>query len=176
MKSTRIGNLVVLAILASGVASCAVNPFSFVQINCPAVAVVSNTGTETRFEGETRNSGDVAFNATISNVVTSCVQLEEEQTLTLTTSFSVYVSKGPAYSGGDVTLPYFVVLMRDNNLITAKRIYDANIHFGRGDGVAGVRETIVQTFDNIDAGRRYDYELLIGFQLSADELSYNVLR
>jgi hypothetical protein len=176
MKSGRIKNLLVLALLAGGVAACAENPFAFVQINCPAVAIVSNTGTLTRFEGEARDSDDVSFNATISNVSTNCLQLDEDDTLTLTTSFSVYVSKGPAYGGGDVTLPYFVVLMRDNSLITGKRIYAADIHFGSGDSTAGVRETIVQTFDNIESGRRYDYELLIGFQLSSDEVSYNILR
>ena len=30
--------------------------------------------------------------------------------------------------------------------------------------------------DNLDIARRYDYELLIGFQLSAEDVAYNALR
>jgi len=158
-------------------AACNNNPFEVVRMNCPAVAVVSNVGTFTHFVGEGRDTDDVAYNATISGVRNDCTQ---ETGTHMNMAFSVHVSKGPAFdqmdAGDTVKIPYFVALMRDNHMITAKRVFEAEVRFAAGANRAGVREFFVQSFDDIEIARRYDYEVLIGFQLDAEDVTYTILR
>ena len=165
--------IVAMGLLASLLTGCETDPFVTTIINCPAVAIVSNTGTVTRFKGEERNTDDVAYNATISGVKSVCHQ---EGNIRFDVTFNVRASKGPQFEGDSITLPYFVVLMRDNHLITAKRVFETTIHFDRGAQRGSTSESLVQIFDDIDIARRYDYELLIGFQLPAEDVAYNALR
>jgi len=172
MKKGALASLACLTL-----AACNNNPFEVVRMNCPAVAVVSNVGTFTHFVGEGRDTDDVAYNATISGVTSDCTQ---EPGTHMNMAFSVHVAKGPAFDrmgGGEtVKVPYFVALMRDNHLITAKRIFEAEVRFVGDASRAGVREFFVQSFDDIEIARRYDYEVLIGFQLDAEDVTYTILR
>lgn len=169
----RSSALVALALL---ITSCGRdNPFEVTVSNCPAVAVVSYTGTITKFAGFNRNVDDVEFNATITNLQVDC-QESDETGIAQRVSFNIIASKGPAYSGEEISLPYFALLLRDNNLITTKRIFNVSIRFPDNADRAVVRQAVTQTLPDIDIARRYDYELLIGFQLSPDEIAYNALR
>jgi len=171
MNNKRIIKFLSIAIISLVVVSCRDNPFIITQINCPAVAIVSNTGNLFSFKGEGRDNTDIAYSATISGVNTDCLQGEGVYE---TFSFNITVRRGPQMEGREIVLPYFVVLMRDNNLITAKQVYEAKIRFEANQEIATVRETIVQAFEDVEVARRYDYELLIGFQLTPDELAFNV--
>lgn len=164
---------ITLLCLALVLSACTKNPFEVTVSNCPAVAVLSHTGSLTRFEGAGRDADDVAFDATITGVQVDC---DEGRDIELEVSFAIVARKGPAMSEGSVTIPYFVVLMRDNNLITAKKIYESTLTFRPGSDRAGVLETFIQRFEDVAIARRYDYEVLIGFQLTPDEVIYNVLR
>ena len=155
------------------VAACAKNPFIVTQSNCPAASVVANAGTLVHFEGEGRDVEDILFEADISAIQTTC---EQDDGIYHEVSFAIMAKRMPGADITAVRLPYFVVLMRDNNLITAKRVYEATIEFAPGSDTAGVKETLVQTFDDLDIARRYDYELLIGFQLTPDQVAFNLLR
>ncbi|MCH8861955.1 MAG: hypothetical protein IID51_05540 [Proteobacteria bacterium] len=162
-----------LLLLAFTTASCQKNPFQVTESNCPAVSVVSNLGSFTRFNGAGRNTEDVAFNATITGVVVDCTQGDE---IDMEVTFAIVARRGSAMSEDSAILPYFLILMRDNHLITVKKIYETTIRFKAGSDRAAVRETVIQRFESSDPARRYDYELLIGFQLTPDEVIYNALR
>ena len=164
---------VIAVCLALVVTACSSNPFMVTTSNCPAVAVLANSGTLTRFAGAERNADDVAFNASITGINTKC---DEGKDVTLDMTFAIVASRGPAFQGGTVRVPYFVALMRDNHLITAKKIYEAELTFSEGSDRAAVREHVIQHFEDVAIARRYDYELIIGFQLTPDEITYNVLR
>ena len=168
-----VNKIAVAGLLVGALAGCASDPFHIVQINCPAVAIVSNTGSVTHFEGETRNTDDVVYDATISAVRSSCQQTEN---IRFDVAFSINAEAGPKFEGDSIILPYYVLLLRDNHLITAKQVYQTTLHFAPGSKHASTTESIVQTFDNLDIARRYDYELLIGFQLSPEDVAYNALR
>jgi hypothetical protein len=159
-------------LLAFTAVSCQKNPFQVTESNCPAVSVVSNVGSITRFAGAGRNAADVAFNASITGVTVNCTQGEG---IDMEVSFAIVARRGPAMTEDSATLPYFVILMRDNHRITVKKVYETRIDFAGADRAA-VRETIQQRFEGTDPARRYDYELLIGFQLTPDEVIYNALR
>lgn len=171
-RSRAVRNAAVL-LLVFTVAACQKSPFKVIESNCPAVSVVSNVGSLTRFAGAGRNADDVTFNATITGVLVDC---DEGKDVDMEVTFAIVGRSGPAMTEGSVTLPYFIILMRDNHLITAKKIYETTVNFSDRTGRAAVMERIVMRFDDVTPARRYDYELLIGFQLTPDEVIYNALR
>jgi hypothetical protein len=164
----------ILTLAGVTLASCAKNPLIVTRINCPATAVTAGASILSKFKGDNRNAEDLMYNATISHIERICVQ--DGETVTATVKFMLMVQQGPAFEGSEVTVPYFTALIRDNNLITAKRQFDTTVRFASNETSAGSVETIVQHFKDIEIARRYDYELLIGFQLSADEVTYNLTR
>lgn len=151
------------------------NPFEITISNCPAVAIVSYTGTVTKFDGFDRNADDVVYNATITDLRVDC-QEDEETGIYQRVSFAIIASKGPAFANQPIVLPYFAVLLRDNNLIAVKRIFQAELRFDNDSNRFVLRQTIIHTLPDIDTARRYDYELLVGLQLTPDEVAYNALR
>ncbi|SDE21614.1 MULTISPECIES: hypothetical protein [Kordiimonas] len=148
------------------------NPLEVTVSRCPAVAVVGDAGTLTRFEGQSRNVEDVAFTASIMDVKLTC---EEAEDVTSQVTFSVAANKGEAFKGGSVTIPYFVVVMKDNSQIITKKIYDVTLNFDR-DGRAVSREVLEQHIPTIAQARRYNYEVLLGFQLTAQDAVFNMER
>lgn len=164
---------VFVMLLALTAVACQRNPFEVIESNCPAVSVVSNVGSITRFAGAGRNAKDVAFNASITGIHVDCTQGDS---VDMEVSFAIVARRGPAMTEDSVTLPYFVILLRDNHLVTVKKVYETTVRFNRGADRAAVRETVSQHFEDSAPARRYDYELLIGFQLTPDEVIYNALR
>ncbi len=168
-KLTLLGAILLIAGCSKG------NPFEITRSNCPAVAIVSYTGTVTKFDGFDRNADDVVYNATITDLRVDC-QEDEETGIYQRVSFAIIASKGPAFAYQPIVLPYFSVLLRDNNLIAVKRIFQAELQFDNDSNRFVLRQTIIHKLPDIDTARRYDYELLVGFQLTPDEVAYNALR
>ena len=160
--------------LPAALAACAnQNPLEVTVSRCPALAVAGHTGTLTRFTGSERDVDDVAFNAIITDLKIDCRQGES---VAGRVTFNLVATRGPALAAQDVTLPYFVAILRDNNQVVTKKVFETTLRFEPGQERTGTREVIVHRLPDITRARRYDYELLVGFQLSPDELAYNVLR
>jgi len=170
----RIGTLLIAASLLLAGCSTNRNPLEVTAQRCPAFAVLGGTGSLTQFAGEGRETSDVFLEATIADLSLDCDQGDD---VSSAISFNVVGARGPAMQGAsEVTLPFFVAVLRDNSVVVAKRIYETRLVFGPDDQRASTREDLYQYLPTIEQARRYNYEILVGFQLSQDELSYNVLR
>ena len=73
-------------------------------------------------------------------------------------------------------LTYYVVVIRDNYLVTAKKKFTTQLNFSGGRDKAGIRETVIQRFSDFEMLKRYDYEVFVGFELAPEELQFNVSR
>ncbi len=161
-----------VAIMTLALAACADNPLEVTISRCPAVAIVGDTGTLTRFDGEGRTADDVMFTASISDVGVSCT---EGDSVTSAVSFYVGAQSEGKVINETVTLPYFVAVLKDNSEVVTKRIFDVTLRFDE-NGYASSREILSQFVPTIEQARRYNYELLIGFQLSVDDVAFNMER
>lgn len=172
--TVRLGSyLIAASLLLAGCASDR-NPLEVTAQRCPALAVLGGTGSLTQFAGEGRETADVFLEATIADLALECDQSDD---VTSSVAFNVVGTRGPAMQGAsEVTLPFFVAVLRDNSIVVAKRIYETRLVFGPEDQRASTREELRQYLPTIEQARRYNYEILVGFQLSQDELSYNLLR
>jgi predicted small lipoprotein YifL len=148
------------------------NPLEVTVSRCPAVAVVGDAGTLTRFEGDSRNVEDVAFTASILDVRMTC---EEAEDVRAQVTFDIGAQQGDAFRGRSVTVPYFVVVLKDNSQIVSKRVFDVTLRFD-SNGNASSHEVVTQHIPTIEQARRYNYEVLLGFQLTAQDAVFNMER
>ena len=164
-------NLFLAALLLS-LAACNRNPLEVVVSRCLAVAVVGDVGTYTSFKGESQTTDDLEFTASISDMTSSC---EEGSDVRSEVQFTVAAQSGPALRNASVTLPYFVIVLKDNSQIVSKKVFDVTLVFDQ-NGKASSVQTIGQHIPTIDQARRYNYELLVGFQIDAQDVVYNMER
>ncbi|GHF30048.1 hypothetical protein GCM10017044_26740 [Kordiimonas sediminis] len=171
-KYLMFARFAVLALLSLLVAACNKNPLEVIVSRCPAVAVVGDTGTLTRFSGEGRQPSDVAFTASIMNVNLSCT---EGDSVRSNMTFQIGATAGDALSGDSVNVEYFVIVMKDTTQIITKTIETATLRFD-SNGRAVVSQAFESVIPSIEQARRYNYEVLVGFQLTPDEVVYNMER
>jgi len=171
-RCSMISRFITTLVLALTLVACNNNPLEVTISRCPAVAVVGDTGTLTRFNGEGRTADDVMFTATISDVEVSC---SEGDSVSSAVSMYIAAESDGKIVNDSVTLPYFVAVLKDNSEVVTKRIFDVTLRFDE-NGYAVSREVLSQFIPTIEQARRYNYEFLIGFQLSIDDVAFNMER
>jgi len=163
---------VFLSALVLMLAACNKNPFEVQVSRCLAVAVVGDVGTLTRFNGPGHTTGDVEFTASIMDADSRC---EEGSDVRSEVTFYVGAQSGPALANRTVTLPYFVAVLKDNSQIISKKIFNVTLTFD-DTGYAYSRQVVGQHIPTIEQARRYNYELLLGFQMDPQDVVYNMER
>jgi hypothetical protein len=171
------------------VAACQTNPLLVVRTSCPAVAVVKNTGTLTRFSGAARTQEQIEFTASISGVSTACVDSSKPNSVTTNASFDIVARRPDAKEALNITLPYFVVVMNEGTKLLAKEVYEVELSFAPGQERASVRASLSADTPRLppppkapkgaaDAPPppRGQFEVLLGFQLNERDIVYNITR
>ena len=154
--------------------ACAGNPLRITDSDCPAVAVVKNTGSFTLFRpGPSRTPEDVVMTATITGVRDNC--RETIRQITSDIEFVIAARRGPAATQDSITVQYFATVIRDDRRLVRKATYETQLSFGGAD--RQIKEEKVRTvLLDTDRANISTYEVLLGFQLSDDQVAYNVLR
>jgi hypothetical protein len=139
-------------------------------MHCPQVLRVSELMTDPIFlPGRTDPAAEVT-DAQISGVAGSCVLNKKTRTLSLSFQAGFTADDGPANHGAPVTLPYFIAVTHGDDIVT-KVPESVTLNFAGSPVAQAVTQTLKLKFPN---DRRSDrIEILIGFQLSADQVAYN---
>lgn len=120
--------------LSSGVGVTAV------RSACPVVGVPAGTGDVTLFDPPaSRTSIAIDVEANITNVRATCNDASAEVVSTVT--FDVRARRAKTDGPRDVTLPYFIAIVRGGSNVTAKRIGQAQVHFDAGQALASTSIT-----------------------------------
>ena len=102
-----------------------------VRSACPQVAVPAQTGDMTLFDPATSTDQTaIDVQATITDLRSTCND-EGEQVRTAVT-FAVLASRARADSARDVTLPFFLTVVRGGTEVVAKRVGHVTVHFDAG--------------------------------------------
>ena len=176
---------------------------------CPAVGIPDYTGDITLFRtpGDT-SAANVDVVATMTNVRSQCNESGEKVDTTVT--FDVLARRADTAGARQVTLPYFVTVLRGGRAVVTKRVGQVTINFAdgqeraqaSGQGTtyvdkaeatlpADIRERITRkrrageedaAIDPLSqpdvkaAVARATFEVMVGFQLSQDQLTFNATR
>lgn len=176
---------------------------------CPHVGVPAGTGDVTTFNpADSRDATAIDVTATLTNVTSSCDNGADQ--VTTTVNFDVLARRASADGARDLTLPYFVTVVRGGSQVVAKRVGHVTVHFDAGQIRAQAQASATTTVDRAAATLPQDvrdrlnkkrkageedaamdpladpairqsvlsatFEALVGFQLTDDQLKYNVTR
>ena len=163
---------------------------------CPAVAVPDGTGDITVFNpANSQDASAIDVVASITNIRPTCNDSGEK--IYSQASFDVQARRSDTQGSRTVTLPYFTTVVQGNSAVIAKRIGQVTVQFADGQqrASASLPTEIVQKITkkrkpgDPDAALdpmadpevraavvRSSFEMLIGFQLTEDQLRYNVTR
>ena len=180
-----------------------------VRSACPAVGVPDYTGDVTLFRTPGVTTADnIDVVGTLTNVRSTCNETGEKVFTSAT--FDVLARRTDSRGARQVTLPYFVTVLRGGSAVVSKRVGSVTINFADGQeraqasGSASVyvdkaeaslpaeiREQITRKRKAGDADAAVDplsrpevkaavtratFEVLVGFQLGQDQLTYNATR
>ena len=176
---------------------------------CPRVGVPAGTGDITVFDPPaSRDANAIDVTATLTNVTSTCDEAGPE--IVTTVSFDVLGSRRQAGAARDVSLPYFITVVRGGTSVVAKSVNRVTLHFDAGQtrvsakGVAtsrvahaaatlpsDVRKRLTEKRKAGDQAAAMDpladpsvrqavlaatFEALVGFQLTEEQLKYNMTR
>ena len=140
---------------------------------CPTVSIVSDAARLTQYrEGAGRDLTDVRYRAEISNVQFNC-RYQRDGRLMAALAIDIVATRGPAAEGGSGNFPFFVAIADSRQNILAKEVFDSVIEFERRQRRVGVREEIDQELSLAGDDSGANYEVLVGFQLTAEQLEQN---
>ena len=176
---------------------------------CPRVGVPAGTGDITTFNPPaSRDAKAIDVTATLTNVTSACDEAGEQ--IVTTINFDVLASRTQAGEAREVSLPYFVTVVRGGTAVIAKSVNRVTLHFEPGQTRASAKGQATSRVDRSAATLPEDvrkrltqkrkageeaaamdplsdpavrqavlsatFEALVGFQLTEDQLKYNVTR
>jgi hypothetical protein len=147
---------------------------------CPRVAVLSDAAALTRFaDGAGQDLVDVDFQVEVSDILSGCkyVTTEGKEPVIVVAMAPVLVAiRGPANRDRAAQFEYFVSVIDADRTVLNKQIFAVSVNFpGNLTRVTLSDNDPPVTVDiPLAAGRAAtDYQILVGFQLSPDQLEYN---
>lgn len=137
MKGVSVAALPLMGLLAgcAGQGDIVEGGISAVRSACPTVAVPAATGDVTLFDPPaSRDAAAIDVVAQITNLRSTCGDQGDQVQTDVT--FDIQARRTRTEGARDVTLPYFVVLVRAGSAVVAKRVGQARIHFEPGQARA----------------------------------------
>ncbi|WP_339862019.1 hypothetical protein [Thalassospira alkalitolerans] len=161
--------------LVGVLAACSSNPFEEKPIPaCPRAFLPNDTAKLVQFRGDGKDLTDVILEAEFDGYLGDCGYDLDDKVLNVIISPVIRAELGPAAQGRAAKLQYFVALKDPTGEFIQKSVFDVSMAFPNNLNLARYRDeqvTLNVSLDDLWAGP--DYEIYLGFQLSADQLDYN---
>jgi hypothetical protein len=145
---------------------------------CPRVAVLSEAGTLTRFApGSGRDILDIDFQAQVGDLLARCTfpDVKGKRQVVVQLAPVFVVSRGAANADGKASFTYFVSVVRTEQILS-KQQFEVVVEFPGNRSRIAVQDDDPPIVIDIPLPYRkaeYEYEVLVGFQLTAEELEDN---
>lgn len=149
------------------------------RYSCPEVFILNDAQKLTRFQpGLGRDNSDIRFVAKISDFRGECDYNQDQGEWTVGVDLFVQISldRGPANRSGDISFEYFVLLPDFEGKPGGKRIFAIDGVF-REDSKRQIYQDNVQLLVPLKTpSEGAGTEIVLGFQLTRDELKFNRAR
>jgi hypothetical protein len=122
-------------------------------------------------QGGGRDLTDVVSRGAVMDFRGSCQP--DEAKVDVDFQLVLATERGPAFDGRDPTYQYFVAVTDREGQVLAKQVFEATMRFAEGQNRAGSVEELHQTIPLAQGRRPADYQVLVGFQLTPDQLAFN---
>ncbi len=140
---------------------------------CPHAGILADAADLTRFRqgAAGRDLTDMAVDGRITGVSGVCSH--NERNTDVTVAVSMQLARGPAYGSGRMDVPFFVVVARNREVLD-KQIYRVNPNFApNADTTRLTTDPVTLTLPTSASRPGSSYDVVVGFQLSPDEVAFN---
>jgi hypothetical protein len=141
------------------------------DVKCPAAGVVTGIDTVARFDGRGTSYVNLADRATIGGVTSDCTI--DSSGVSVTVSLSTVAELGPTAPGRSIDFPYFIAVTDTHDKVIAKRVFQNTVTFKPNENRAGTQDTDTERVKLADPKQADRYHIIVGFQLTPEELAYN---
>lgn len=170
MKTTQL-RLTLIVILALTAASCtSQRKLMF----CPSMTSVLDAVVATQFkEGAAAVPANALYTAKIADVSGDCSFDKQGKTSDSSVDVSFTATRPVAGDAAQYTVPYFIAVTQSNRIIT-RQARSVTIAFAAGETTAAAEDHVSSVALVTDGTNRpYDYQILVGFQLTKEQYDYN---
>ena len=139
---------------------------------CPSIAILADTDTVSVFV----RPGDpttVAAEATISGLNSACRANDERVEVEI--AFQITALRGPTSNAPALEVPFFVAVTDARGKVLGKDIFFSRLTFDE-TGHATTVEQLVEDIPMADGESPVVFQVILGFQLTPEELQYNQAR
>ncbi len=159
--------------VVAALASCtATDPSDKFAPACPKTAILADAATLTQFRTGGRDLTDMVIDGRITGLSGKCA-LDDHEHLRTTISVGMDLTRGPAAPGRVIDVDYFVAVS-DGDTILTKQVYTLHVSFARNsdrERLTGDEVDLVLPVTKAKSGAAYS--VLVGFQLTPDQLAFN---
>ncbi len=141
---------------------------------CPGVGILGGTENLTSFSGAGNDITDIALTAELERVVSRCEYDIDDGIIYVDLAIRGVAEVGPAATSREVMVPMFIALTEINSRVLRKDTFLLPLTFEGNQRTTSFIHTIEET--KVPYVARIDgsaYEILVGFQLTPEELAYN---
>lgn len=141
--------------------------------DCPSIATLESARTLTRFApGGGRDLSDAVLQARIDEAAPTVCRIDDgEAVVEMQVRFDL--AQGPAASGENAGFGYFVAISDPDSRIVAREGFALSVDFPDTRTQASAVDDVVTTIPLPPGARLEDYRLIVGLQLTREELEYN---
>ena len=142
------------------------------QFDCPTAAGVADAAVLSKFRpGPGRDLTDVRYQVRLADVTSECRYDSKGVDVRMRAGFALEL--GPANPDRRAAYDFFVAITDPNDEIVAKRIFTTPLAFPTNVGYVEHVEELQQRIPLPKGGSAADYKIIIGLQLTAEELEFN---
>jgi hypothetical protein len=143
------------------------------QLPCPTASILADASAITLFAGTGQDLTDVAYRASIDQVGRACVYDRGGESVTSTTSVRLVATRGPTAQVSEASFVFFVAVVDGEQTILARERFESTFTFQANQRQAAAIEEIEQLIPIRSGLRGIDYEILVGFELTPEQLEFN---
>jgi hypothetical protein len=143
--------------------------------DCPTITGVTDASAATIFRtGTPPDPANVVYTVEITAVNGTCDMDKQEHTADSRMVVNFRATRPRSGAEAHYTVPYFVAVTDGRVRMLAKRTYSIQIDFAPGQTTATASDNVGSAHLDVAKGKHpYDYQVLVGLQLTKAELDYN---
>ncbi len=141
---------------------------------CPRVALLADAAHMAVYrDGPGRDLTDIRYEADLGRISGECVYTRRKERVTVAMKLTLTAKRGPADRDRIADLPYFVAIVDNQQRVVARQEFGSQLEFAPDQTQAGAIEELEQIIPLKKDQPGSDFEVLVGFRLSEEQLRRN---
>ena len=169
---SHLGLAASLLVVGVGLAGCSDSGVQKFAPACPVTGILRDGADITRFRAAGTDLTDMVVDGRVTGLSGKC-SLDDSTHLRTVISVSMELTRGPAAVGRQTDVTYFLSVSRGDTILD-KQDYTFNVQFPRNAERLRLRGDQIELVLPVDAKLPGSaYSVLVGFQLTPDQLAFN---